>query len=82
MASPVNLQQTVMDPVQHSKKLSLLRKDSIIDDRYPQLSTDKLVEKSIASDDSDEEPAFSSELSVDLKPGLNILVSFNCFNVS
>ncbi|EFO21578.2 hypothetical protein LOAG_06908 [Loa loa] len=71
--NPMDLQQTVIDPAEHAKKLSFLRKDSSTDDRFLELSTDKSVKKSICSDDSEEEPEFNNAISVDLKPGLNIL---------
>ncbi|KAL4002970.1 hypothetical protein ACH3XW_5690 [Acanthocheilonema viteae] len=73
MISPVNLQQIIVDPAEHAKKLSSLRKDSNSDDRFLELSTDKPTKKSIYSDDSDEETELDSAVSVDLKPGLNIL---------
>lgn len=65
-----------MDPIEHAKKLSSLRKDNNSDDRFLELSTDKPMEKAVHSDDSDEEPELTNAISVDLKPGLNILVCF------
>uniref|UniRef100_A0A1I8EYC1 DUF2040 domain-containing protein n=1 Tax=Wuchereria bancrofti TaxID=6293 RepID=A0A1I8EYC1_WUCBA len=68
-----NLQQTVVDPAEHAKKLSLLRKDSDSDDRFLELSTGKPAKKSIYSDDSDGEQELNNTIPVNLKPGLNIL---------
>ncbi|VDN49741.1 unnamed protein product [Gongylonema pulchrum] len=62
----------------HAKKLSALRKSSEKDDMLPALpSCSSPKKKSIYSDASDDEPEISNEGPVQLKPGLNILVSFS-----
>lgn len=68
-----------MDSAEHTKKLSSLRKESNDDDRFLELSIDKPVEKLLYSNNSDEEPELGKAVSVDLKPGLNILVCFGSF---
>ncbi|KAM3724677.1 Nuclear speckle splicing regulatory protein [Dirofilaria immitis] len=69
----VNPQQAVVDPNEHDKKFSSLRNDSSNDDRFSELAIDKPVKKLMYSDDSDEELELNSAISVNLKPGLNIL---------
>ncbi|VIO90660.1 Hypothetical 45.1 kDa protein C16C10.6 in chromosome III, putative [Brugia malayi] len=68
-----DVQQTSVDSVEHAKKLSLLRKDSDNDGRFLELSTGNQTEKSVYSDDSDKEQELNNTISVNLKPGLNIL---------
>uniref|UniRef100_A0A8R1TMX2 DUF2040 domain-containing protein n=1 Tax=Onchocerca volvulus TaxID=6282 RepID=A0A8R1TMX2_ONCVO len=68
-----DIKQEQTESAEHAKKLSSLRKDSNSDDKFLELSVDKPVKKSIHSGDSDEEPELNSAVSVNLKPGLNIL---------